>query len=522
MPAKGTRKDFMELIGADLDARILADNEEAELQDSVQEISASTNTVIEAARRGLNFLAVLAMPLIFKYKFPPLLLGAWSLLLKLAELKHDFSKVALGIPRGHGKTTLIKLFVLWCILFTDRKFILVIASTATKAEAIISDIADFLNESNIARVFGSWQIGIEKNTNDIKKFGFRGRNITLAALGAGGSVRGLNIKNERPDIMIFEDIQEKENSESREQADALMTWMVGTAMKAKSPHGCLTIFCGNMYPGPHSILKKLKDNPQWISFTTGAILADGTALWPQLRPIEDLLDEFDSDISMGKPEVFLAEVLNDTDVAINSRIDLSGMADWPWGNMELPQGRFIIIDPSGSKSNSDATAIIHVEVYDEKPGVREVMEEVLSPGATILKAILWCLRHNIKCVGIEAVAYQSTLLYWFNKECERLGITGIFCVPLFNSQSSKNSRIHTMLTGLSTSETILHPDVRSAVIHQIANWKPLKRDNVDGLLDCLTYIPRMIQDYPEYIQTDTALLVQEASGAKVIMDNHAF
>ena len=73
----------------------------------------------------------------------------WDLMKQNVKTVITNPKIALGIPRGHGKTTLIKLFIVYCILFTDRKFILVMSATATLAENIIADVIDMLNEKNI-------------------------------------------------------------------------------------------------------------------------------------------------------------------------------------------------------------------------------------------------------------------------------------------------------------------------------------------------------------------------------------
>ena len=247
---------------------------EGEVVEGVEDASFQRSEVIEAAKQSVNFLGALAMPTIFKYDFPPVLQAAWQILSEgAASGKQLFPQIALGIPRGHAKTTLIKLFILYCILFTQKKFILVLCSTANNAENIVADIADMLNEPNIKSMFGDWKLGLEINRQDLKKFSFRGRGISIGALGAGGNIRGLNIKHTRPDVMVFEDIQTKECSESQVQSQSLERWMIGTAMKSKSPAGCTFIFVGNMYPGPNAILKKLKSNPGWVKFISGAILA---------------------------------------------------------------------------------------------------------------------------------------------------------------------------------------------------------------------------------------------------------
>ena len=65
-------------------------------------------------------------------------------------------------------------------------------------------------------------------------------------------------------------------------------------MKAKSPEGCMFLFVANMYPTKTSILRKLKSNPTWVKFIAGGILADGTSLWEDLQPIQQLLSEFET------------------------------------------------------------------------------------------------------------------------------------------------------------------------------------------------------------------------------------
>lgn len=494
------------------------------------EATYNSSEVVEIAKQDLNMLAGLAMPTVFEFLYPKVLLAAWHLLTSWVQdgKTEKFPKIALGIPRGHGKTTLIKLFVLYCILFTKRQFILVFSDTQAKAEGIISDVIDMLEEGNIQRLFGYWKLGIEKDTQQVKKFGFRGRPIILAAIGSGGSVRGLNLKNARPDVMIFDDVQSKECSESDVQSAALERWMVGTAMKAKSPKGCLYIFAGNMFPGPNSLLKKLKGNANWIKFISGAILADGSALWPELHPLETLVQELDNDIAMGHPEIFFSEVLNDTDAGINSSVDLTRIKAWPWKEYERPQGRFIIIDPASGKNAGaftkklDAVAIGYVEVYDETPALRDCIEEELSPGNTIRSALLLALRTGTRVIAVEATSYQSTLLYWFGVIAEQLQLTGFHFVEIQTGGMSKNARITNGLKSLTAGEIVIHPDIRSQIERQIVDWNPMKRDNTDGLLDLIAYIPKVLTQYGSLCYVDDSVEVIEAGAAEVPDDNHAF
>jgi len=470
----------------------------------------------EFCRTSMDALAAICIPAVYKYAFPPVLLTAWSILTQKIKLSRDETRLALGIPRGHAKTMLVKLFVVYCILFTDRKFILVIASTSQRAEDIISDVVDMLNEPNVMKLFGDWKLGREVDRQDLKKFGFRGRNIVLAALGTGGAIRGINVKNERPDVMIFDDIQTSEDADSMQISAAKEKWMIGTAMKAKSPHGCMFIYAGNMFATPYSILKKLKNNPSWIKFISGAILADGTALWPEHRSLQSLIAELNNDLAMGHPEIFFSEVLNDTEAGTNLSVDFAQIKDWPWSPDDRPQGKFIMIDPSPNTINGDCGVIGYFEIYDGIPALREIIEKKMSPGETIHEALKIALRTKTKVIVVESIQYQSTLVYWFNFTMQQLGITGIDCMEIHSTMHSKNSRIATMLKSLTAGEIIIHSSLRSIVTNQISNWSPLRRTNVDGILDVMTYAPKILDAYGQYLHTEEDLEAIEAAGTNVL------
>jgi|SRR5438874_1022904 len=519
-------KTLLESLGATNDeiAQSKADSEiatysQAEKEVPVQEATFEADQVHSLARDSLDFLAALAAPTVFLFCFPPVFISVWIWLVNYVKQPRSFPQLALGLPRGFGKTTVIKLFVLYCILFTNKKFILVISNTAKLAENIIFDIAAFLDEPNIKKVFGDWRLGLVQDTQAMKKFGFRGRNIVLAGIGAGTSLRGMNINNERPDIMIFEDIQSREEADSEVLSNALEQWMVGTAMKAKSPAGCMFLFVANMYPTKWSILRRLKANPNWTKFIAGGILADGTSLWEELQPIEQLTREFENDLAMGRPEVFYSEVLNDENAASNNLLDFSRIQDYPWPNDQLPEGNFVIVDPSGWKKKSDEVAVGYFEVHATKPVLRKLRSDRMSPSETIRQAIQFCLENNCRLVAIESVAYQATLAYWFRFICQQMGIQGIECVEIYPGGNSKNARILQMFKDYQAGEILIHSNLRAEVHAQMVTFNPMKLDNSDDILDLLCYAPRVQAEFGEYVVSIGEIRELEHSDVDVDDDN---
>ena len=467
------------------------------------EASFELDQIYQAAKNDPDFMAALAMPEIFTFGWPPVFKGVWFWLLENVEKERDFSHLALGLPRGFGKTTLVKLFILYCILFTNRHFILVISATATHAENIISDVSDMLDEANIKAVFGDWRAGIEKDTNALKKFGFRGRNIILGGIGAGGSVRGLNVKNERPDVMIYEDVQTREQADSQQVSEDLFKWMLGTAMKAKSPKGCMTLFIANMYPTPHSILKKLKAVSSWTKFIAGGILADGTSLWEDLQPVAQLIKEYQRDLESGHPEIFHAEVLNDENASLNNLVDFSQLKDYPFQDNDIHAGNYVIIDPATDKVNADAVSLGYFEVHEGLPCCIEIVEGRFSPMETIKQSLMLCQKHNCALVVIEGTSYQYTLKFWSEEVTKQLGIIGITFIDIYSGRMSKNARILNMFKSYAKGEILVHPRARSQVHSQIRGFNPLKTNNVDGILDLLTYSPKVIEEFAPLLVINT-------------------
>lgn len=496
------------------------------MNENITEAAFESSAVQELAKNDLDFLAALVMPTIFQFCFPPVLKAVWQWLVTETFKSREFPQLALGLPRGFAKTTVIKIYLIYCILFTQKKFILIICATATLAENILSDVMDMLNENNVRSVFGDWKLGVEKDTQSIKKFGYRGRNITLAALGAGTSMRGLNIKNERPDVMVFDDIQTREQADSQIQSENLEKWLQGTAMKAKSPTGCTFIFIANMYPTKFSILRRLKTNPTWIKFITGGILENGESLWEELHPIAQLVKEFQNDLAMGRPELFYSEVLNDENASSNNLIDLSLLPPLPYQADDIPPaaGKFIIIDPAGYKQNSDDTAIGYFEVHDARPVLRKLIATKLSPGDTIRTAIQLGLENNCRLIAIESVAYQASLAYWFEFICNQQGLVGFEAVEIYPGGWSKNSRILAMLKSYAAGEVFVDIECKPQVHLQITQFNPLKTDNQDDILDLLCYAPKVMAEFGEYLITTDIINSQDFASIPIsdVLENSCF
>lgn len=515
-----------------------------------EKVSTGTYTrseVFELGRKDLNFFAALCLPDVFVHFFPAVHLAVWALLTEAVSnapdlkkfgnnltLDPNFLKLALGLPRGHAKTTLLKLFEVWCLLYTDRSFFLTVCSREDLAINFLSDVCDILDTTNIKVTFGDWRISQETNEKTFKKFYFMGRPIIMLATGKG-AVRGLNVKHKRPDVIIMDDFQKEEASRSETQADQDLNWMLGTLMKLKDPRRCLYVYIGNMYMGPGCILKKLKKNPGWISFIVGAILSDGLPIWPELHSLASLLAEFESDASMGKPEIFFAEVMNDPDSGVNSLIDCNRIPVNPHevGSGSICTGRFILIDVALDKLKSDDTTIGLYGMYGADIVMEQLIFGSMNPEDTIKAALHMALVNGATVIAVESVAYQASLLFWMGKICEMLQITGIELVEVFTKGMPKNSRILQWFKrilpsprqsgeGYDAPTEYLSNKVRNTVIWQICQFKHKRRDNIDDIMDNAAYGAQVVETYGDFIKIPELEINAKFEQAKVQEYNTPF
>jgi hypothetical protein len=467
-----------------------------------------------AMLQDLDYFAGIALPEVCTAPFSPLHHSIWQEL-TTAVLQKDWNGVAryaVGIPRGHAKTQLIKLLILFIILFTDIRFILVVCHTHGMANNLLNDVCDMLDSENIITLFGDWRGEIEKDNNENTIFTFLGRYVILKPQGAGGAIRGANIKNTRPEVIICDDMQAREEALSQEVAKKNLEWFSGTLYKARSFARCAFFYIGNMYPdleigGRGSniygcILRNLQLNPDWKSWIGAAITSDGLALWEDVFSLKDLLAELRQDTQFGQPEIFWSELMNDPKAKGSNLLDVSKIKEHLYvEGVDLVAGKFLIIDPSLGKKKSDDQMVGMFYVYDaDGPVFREARNIKKSAPELVKEVLIWALTERIPLICAESVAYQATLIQWFVHFIDMLEIEGISVVGVTPRGVSKASRILASFKSYQNGTIILHPDVRPLVISQAMMYDPARLKNVDDLLDIGAYSEYVFVTYPtEYI-----------------------
>lgn len=488
--------------------------------------------VKQLARTDLSLFAGIMNPEVVLEPFPALYCELWGKLTSGAISLTKLLRLALALPRGHAKTTFIRLFIAWIFLYSTKRYVILFSASTALAKAAISDVFNMLSSPNCIAIYGDWrEHGVETDTQDFKKFStsvdvqLPDGTVTskliprvFRALGAGSAIRGTNENSSRPDVILFDDAQTKENAESVVDSAKFQAWFVATALKIRSKKNCLIVYIGNMYrdiklpDGRYCCqLRNLQFSTKWLTTIVGAILANGEVLWEAIATLEDLRDEYEHDKELGQEATFMAEVQNDPSAVTNQSLNLSLLSPYQPYPGELPLGSFIVIDPATSKATPDQIVIAYFQVYSPNvpvPVCTSLDASKYTSQQTCYAAIELALSTGCPLIFVEANAYQYELCTWIEFICRQMNIRSIKVVPITNSKQ-KNSRILQFFLAWQKQEVLTSQATHNLVLTQALNFNSAKTDNLDDILDSMEMGHRIYATYSEEIHALHSLTSHE-------------
>lgn len=416
-------------------------------------------------------------------------------------MTHEKEKqIAIGIPRGHAKTTLAKLAVIHYFLFTDVQFIVYLCNTSDLAEKATLDIIEFMQTENFVKLFGLITFEVEKRGEGEYIFWldtpFNGRKrCILKARGAGQRMRGLNIKNLRPQVAVVDDYEDKDDLKDDMLAKASRQWFFGTFLKAMDRKWGKCIYIGNLVD-PRCLLKRLTTMSGWKSIIMGAILADGTPLWPDLWPIEALVQDYQNYVEVGEAALWFAEMMNLIVLSENALCGPDDIYYCPPVPVGFRRGGFITVDPATGTGRDCTAVVVHYLVEDERgnliPQIVDYVFGQLDELATCDAVIDMILRWGIQIVGIESIAYQRALKVLLDMVLIQRQITGVEVIKTYPGNASKLMRIRAFVAllkskGYAVTQNELH------ITNQLLAFDVTKDDNTDDLIDACAQGPEMVK-----------------------------
>ena len=229
----------------------------------------------------------------------------------LALMTSDNKLKAIGVPRGHAKSTIVTfLLVLYRICFMEKKFIVIVSDSEDKAKDFVVRIRQELEFNHKLKSMFT-QKGEFKTTDWAKTDFTTSTGVRVVAKGAGQSCRGLIHKDTRPDMYVLDDIETNETAGT----DCILNFILTDVLPSVNKRGSYDVCYVGTILKDMSCLHQILINPEWCSAKYECIDDAGEMLAPMLLPKNEYEKTKRMYSQLGKMSVFFSELHNNPMVA---------------------------------------------------------------------------------------------------------------------------------------------------------------------------------------------------------------
>lgn len=236
---------------------------------------------------------------------------------KLEEqsLYEPTKNICWAAPRGHAKTMYnSNTYPIHEIIFKKRQFILIISETALLAQQLIKFIAEQLKYNEKLRAdFGEFLSPSKQlNTTDNNEMFVTLSGAMVRAGSIGKALRGAKNGGQRPDLIICDDLESMENTNTPEARDKNLHWYNSVIVPIGTPEKTGIIYMGTMVHGS-GLLPNILNRPEYDSRIYSAFIdePEHPELWQQYETI--LLDT-ENEQRLAEADQFYAEHKADMDI----------------------------------------------------------------------------------------------------------------------------------------------------------------------------------------------------------------
>lgn len=409
-----------------------------------------------------------------------------------------YDRIAIAIPRDHAKTTLAKLTAVRHFIFTRFRFLVYLSNTNPLSVQAVRDIVNFIRSPIMQSIFGPAEFIQAEEAKGNYIFNWCGKQCIIRALGAGQQIRGMNINNQRPDLLIIDDLEKAdENEDNKLGYKSLKDWMYGTLFKAMDTRKNRIIQIGNLVNAKSTLADHIRSE-RWKSICMAAVTEDGKPLWPARWTIQELREDLLEYIREGRMYVWLSEMMNMPITTSNKLIKSENvMTAKPVDPNENFLLKCITVDPAITTNMRHAhSAVICVHVFNGEHWqlADKKIQKGADPYMLYNDIMVMAFKWGVRVVGIESEAYQEALLHIARKETAERGYAGFEFVPLKTMKKSKSSRIMAWVGMIKTGDYRLSVNDFD-VWSELNNYNLHEDKNEDDLIDCCAYIVQMISKY---------------------------
>jgi len=356
-------------------------------------------------------------------------------------------KVAIAAPRGWGKTSIVGLALMArFILFRLTGFICYINKSHDAASLQTENLRrEMVTNREIKAFFGSFKIKDADKTGFEEVFSKKAwvaYDTLVWPRGAGQQVRGVLFKNDRPGLIIIDDLEDPQKIMNDDIRKGWYEWLYADVIKAVPRlHKNWKIVYIDTLKHEDSVLQKLLNSSEWESVRLEACDDDFKSAAPHFMSDEDVMKEWEQHVEAGQTDVFFRELRN---LPISTK-DASFQVDYfKYYNLPPERGAreqdlklldvevqknqnietVVIMDPAKTvKIHSAETAIvgIGIDLASAKLYVRDVISAKMYPDEIYDAMFGMAIMLDAKVIGVEETSLNEFIKQPIKNEMFRRG-----------------------------------------------------------------------------------------------------
>lgn len=433
-----------------------------------------------------------------------------------------YKRVAIAAPRGIGKSSIANFaFVIRNILSKmfgvgGKNLIVPISHSGKNAMIFSEDVKrELMTNSMIKKLFG------DVKTNDFSKELWVTTGGTMVfPRGQQQQVRGIRFGASRPDLIVLDDVEDKEEVQSDEIRAKTWEWFRSDVCNSVNRHNddAKIVVIGTILH-EDSLLQRLIDNPSWESIVLD-LCSEPPELkskWPEFLSDQQVLELYNDHEREGDLDLFYQEFLNKaqspesggfpTHIESYDEVEVAG-------NSEIES--IVLYDPSKTvTATSSFAGIVGVGFH---PGfrciyVRDVVMKRLHPDEQYNEVFNMVKRLGANIVGVEVTSLNDHVVYPMKAEAAARGLAGRIQFIELHAKKDKNTRIKGLVPLYrngrikhNKSATTYSDGVAPSLEAQIKAWP---RGKYKDALDALANIVPMLEKGERYFLPNVSNWVSE-------------
>ena len=336
-----------------------------------------------------------------------------------ALMARTYSKIGIEVFRDGAKTTLLRTFISQRIAYGISRTILVVS--ASQGHSVLTlrwvkrQVEHNTKWANTFRLRKG-----SKWTDDHVEIIHEAIDepITLLALGITGQVRGFNIDDRRPDLILCDDTSTDSTSGSPEQRAKELNTVFGALLNSLTPLTEAPDAKAVVLDTPKSkfdLIEGLERNPEWKFFRYGIFDEEGNSRWEARYPTEVLKKQKENAIRVSQLHIWMKEKeckIVSTETAKFNPLNLQY-----WDTLPPRASYIIAIDPASSDNKKADDNVVGVLAFykDETYLVEYEAAKGQDPEKVTKTVFEYIRRWRPIGIVVESVSYQRVLAWYIER-----------------------------------------------------------------------------------------------------------